>query len=88
MDERVDLLVKVSITLFMLSAWVDMGLRLNLREALKGLRNMRFVVLSVLWGYILFPALGYLLTKVILLMLLDLSFLKNVYKTGLLDVLG
>ncbi|MBP1600206.1 MAG: hypothetical protein H6Q06_357 [Acidobacteria bacterium] len=44
---------------------LDMGLRLKLREALGGLRNVRFVVLSGLWGFVLCPALAYLLTKVI-----------------------
>ena len=44
---------------------LDMGLRLKLQEALGGLRNVRFVVLSGLWGFVLCPALAYLLTKVI-----------------------
>jgi len=44
---------------------LDMGLRLNLREALGGLRNVRFVLQGVLWGFVLCPALAYLLTKII-----------------------
>src|SRR5512136_1486431 len=44
---------------------LDMGLKLKLREALGGLQNVRFVVLSVLWGFILCPALAYGLTKII-----------------------
>jgi len=44
---------------------LDMGLRLKLREAVDSLRNVRFVVLSLLWGFVLCPALGWLLTKII-----------------------
>src|SRR5512137_1089658 len=59
------LALKVSLVIFMVGNLLDMGLRLKLREALGGLRNVRFVVLSVLWGFVLCPALAYLLTKVI-----------------------
>ncbi|WON74339.1 hypothetical protein [Nitrosospira sp. Is2] len=41
------------------------GLRLNFQEALGALRNVRFALLSVLCGFVLCPALAYLLTKVI-----------------------
>jgi len=60
-----DLLLKVSLVIFMVGNLLDMGLRLKLWEALEGLRNARFVVLSVLWGFVLCPALAWLLTKVI-----------------------
>jgi len=43
----------------------DMGLRLNLRQAIDGLRNARFVVLTLMWGYVLCPGLAYLLTRVV-----------------------
>ncbi len=59
------LALKVSLVIFMAGNLLDMGLKLKLREAFAGLRNVRFVVLSVLWGFVLCPALGYLLTKVI-----------------------
>src|SRR4030042_6356654 len=68
MDQLFNLLVvvlKVSLVIFMVGNLLDMGLRLKLREALGALRNVRFVVLSVLWGFVLCPALAYLLTKVI-----------------------
>ena len=60
-----ELVLKVSLVIFMVGNLLDMGLRLKLREALEGLRNVRFVVLSVLWGFVLCPALAYLLTKFI-----------------------
>lgn len=60
-----NLALQVSLVIFMAGNLLDMGLRLKLKEALEGLRNVRFVVLSVLWGFVLCPALGYALTKVI-----------------------
>ncbi len=42
-----------------------MGLELKLADALAGLRNTRFVILSVLWGFILCPALAVLLTMML-----------------------
>jgi BASS family bile acid:Na+ symporter len=60
-----NLALKVSLVIFMVGSLLDMGLRLKLREALGGLKNVRFVVLSLLWGFVLCPALAYALTKVI-----------------------
>lgn len=65
MAELLQILLKLSIVIFMVGNLLDMGLRLNLREALRALRNVRFVVLSVVCGFVLCPALAYLLTKVI-----------------------
>ena len=65
MPEILQILLKISLVMFMVGNLLDMGLRLKLREALGGLRNVRFVVLSGLWGFVLCPALAYLLTKVI-----------------------
>jgi bile acid:Na+ symporter, BASS family len=63
--EKLQILLNLSVVIFMVGNLLDMGLRLNLKEALGGLRNVRFVVMSVLWGFILCPALAYGLTKVI-----------------------
>ncbi|PTR17346.1 BASS family bile acid:Na+ symporter [Nitrosospira sp. Nsp2] len=63
--EILPILLKLSIVIFMVGSLLDMGLRLNLQDALGALRNVRFVVLSVLCGFVLCPALAYLLTKVI-----------------------
>jgi len=59
------ILLKLSLVIFMVGNLLEMGLRLNLREALGALRNVRFVILSVLCGFILCPALAYFLTKAI-----------------------
>ena len=44
---------------------LDMGLLLKLREAIAALRDVRFVTLSLLWGFILLPGLAYLVTVVV-----------------------
>jgi bile acid:Na+ symporter, BASS family len=60
-----DSVLKITLVLFMAGNLLDMGLKLRLQEALGGLRNVRFVVWSLLWGFVLCPALAYALTKVI-----------------------
>jgi bile acid:Na+ symporter, BASS family len=68
MHEASDILnavLKLTLVIFMVGNLLDMGLRLKLQDAFAGLRNLRFVVLSLLWGFVLLPALAVLLTHVI-----------------------
>ncbi len=65
MDAMLQKLLGITIVIFMVGNLLDAGLRLKLKQALGGLRNVRFVVLSLLWGFVLCPALAYALTKVI-----------------------
>ena len=58
-------LVNVTLAVYMSLNMFDMGLRLNRREAIEGLRNARFVVLTLMCGYVLCPGLAYLLTRVV-----------------------
>ena len=58
-------LVNVTLAVYMSLNMFDMGLRLNRREAIEGLRNARFVVLTLMWGYLLCPGLAYLLTRIV-----------------------
>jgi BASS family bile acid:Na+ symporter len=51
--------------IFMVGSLLDVGLRLNVFEALAALRNLRFVVTSFLLCFVLGPALAVLLTKII-----------------------
>jgi BASS family bile acid:Na+ symporter len=44
---------------------LEVGLRLNVAEAFAALRDARFVVLTLLWCFVLGPALAVLLTEVI-----------------------
>lgn len=52
-------LLKVTLVIFMVGNLLDMGLRLRLAEALRDLRNVRFVLASLAWGFVLLPALAY-----------------------------
>jgi bile acid:Na+ symporter, BASS family len=58
-------LLKISLAIFMAGNLLDMGLRLNPRDAVGGLRNLRFVTYALLWGFVLGPALAYAITRVI-----------------------
>ena len=65
MTETLTILLKITLMLFMVGNLLDLGLRLDLKVALRGFRDVRFITLTVVWGFILCPALGYLLAKVI-----------------------
>lgn len=56
-----DIVLKITLVIFMFGNMLDLGLRLDLRKALQGLRDVRFVALTLVWGYVVCPALGYLL---------------------------
>ena len=49
MSEALQKILNITLVIFMVGNLLDMGLRLNLREALGGLGNVRFVVQSVVW---------------------------------------
>src|SRR5512135_870993 len=58
-------LMNVTIVIFMVGNLLEVGLRLRVAEALAALRNARFVALTLLWCFVLGPALAVLLTKLI-----------------------
>ena len=65
MTEILQKLLTITIVIFMVGNLLEVGLRLNIAEAVSALRNVRFVVQSFLWCFILGPALAILLTKII-----------------------
>jgi len=65
MADLLTVLLKISLVIFMAGNLLDMGLRLNPRDALRGLRNIRFVVYTLLWGFVLCPALAYVITRLL-----------------------
>jgi BASS family bile acid:Na+ symporter len=65
MSEVLMIPLKITIVIFMAGNLLDLGLRLDLKAALKGLRDVRFVTLSLLWAFVLCPALAWGLTQVI-----------------------
>lgn len=58
MPESFDLALKIALVIFMAGNLLDMGLRLDPRAALGGLRDTRFVIYTLLWGFVLSPALA------------------------------
>ena len=65
MDAIWTLLFKISLAIFMAGSLLEMGLRLNLPDALRGLRSVRFVVYTLLWSFVICTALAYAITLVI-----------------------
>ena len=65
MTELLPILLKVTIIIFMAGNLIELGLRLDLAKAMTGLRDLRFVTLSLLWAFVLCPALAYLLGVVL-----------------------
>jgi bile acid:Na+ symporter, BASS family len=65
MEQTLQLILKVTLVIFMIGNLLDMGLRLKLSEAWAGLRNPRFVFFSLLWGFIVCPGLAWLLARFI-----------------------
>jgi BASS family bile acid:Na+ symporter len=57
-------LMNVTIVIFMVGNLLEVGLRLNVAEALAALRNARFVLLTIMWCIVLGPALAVLLTMI------------------------
>ena len=65
MSDTLNLLFKISLAIFMAGSLLEMGLRLNLADAIRGLRSARFVVYTLLWSFVICPALAYGITLVI-----------------------
>ena len=65
MTETLLVPLKITVVIFMAGNLLDLGLRLNLKAALGGLKDVRFVTLSLLWAFVLCPAVAYGLTLVI-----------------------
>jgi BASS family bile acid:Na+ symporter len=57
--------MSITIVIFMVGNLLEVGLRLHVAEAFGALRNVRFVVTSLVWCFVLGPALAGLLTKII-----------------------
>jgi BASS family bile acid:Na+ symporter len=65
MKELWPLLFKITLAIFMAGSLLEMGLRLNLQDAFRGLRSFRFVAYTLVWSFILVPALAYGITLVV-----------------------
>jgi bile acid:Na+ symporter, BASS family len=58
------LLFKISLAVFMAGSLLEMGLRLSLRDAPRGLRSLRFGGLGLAWSFILCPVLAWGISRV------------------------
>jgi BASS family bile acid:Na+ symporter len=65
MIETATVLMKISLVVFMAGNLLDMGLRLNPANAVRGLRDVRFVLHTLFWGFVVGPAVALLITRVI-----------------------
>ena len=65
MEQVLQRIQTVTIVIFMVGNLLEVGLRLQLAAAIAALRNLRFLLTSVLWCFVLGPAIAVLLTKVI-----------------------
>lgn len=59
------IVLKISLVIFMAGNLLEMGLKLNPKDALQGLRDVRFVMYTLVWGFIIGPALAYAITRII-----------------------
>ena len=61
----IETIFNIVVVIFTVGNLAAMGLELNVREAIKAVRNARFVALIFVWSWVVGPALAYLLTKVL-----------------------
>jgi bile acid:Na+ symporter, BASS family len=57
--------LKITVIIFMAGNLLELGLRLDMKKAMAGLRDVRFVSISLLWAFVICPALSYLLGVVL-----------------------
>lgn len=65
MTEFLAVLLKIALVVFMAGNLLDMGLRLVPQDALRGSQNIRFVAYTLLFGFVLGPAVALAITRVI-----------------------
>jgi len=60
-----EMMLKISLVIFMAGNLMEMGLRLDVEDGLRGLRNIKFVAYTLLSGFLVGPALAYLVTLIV-----------------------
>ena len=56
---------QVLVVLYTVTNMASLGLELSLRETMKSLRSVRLVALTLVWGWVVGPAIAVLITKVL-----------------------
>jgi len=59
MTETLSMALNITVIIYMIGNLLDLGFMLDVRKAMAGLRDVRFVTLSLLWAFVLCPALAY-----------------------------
>jgi BASS family bile acid:Na+ symporter len=59
MTETLTMWLSITVVIYMIGNLLDLGFNLDVRKAMAGLRDVRFVTLSLLWAFVLCPALAY-----------------------------
>jgi len=65
LGEILFLALKIFATAATFLSLLDIGLQLEIKETIVGIRNPRFTLFTLFWGFILGPAIAYLLTLVL-----------------------
>lgn len=65
MSDNLAKFLDVTLVIFMAGNLLGMGLEVALNETRGALRNIRFLLLTLVWSFVLCPALAYLLAKII-----------------------
>jgi BASS family bile acid:Na+ symporter len=65
MEQLLAKIQSITIVIFMVGNLLEVGLRLNVAEAVAALRNARFVAFTLVWCFVIGPALAVLLTHLI-----------------------
>ena len=65
MEDALQIALKVSIVIFMAGNLLAMGLVLRIPDVLRGLRDFRFVLLSLFLGFGFFPAVAWLIVRLV-----------------------
>src|SRR5579859_3037642 len=58
-------LFNIVVVIFTVANLGAMGLELNVREALRALRNTKFVILVFVWSWVVGPVLAYVITRIL-----------------------
>jgi BASS family bile acid:Na+ symporter len=61
----IDQIYKLAVVIFTVSNLAAMGLEINKTEAFQALKNYKFILLILVWGWVVGPAVALLLTRII-----------------------
>jgi BASS family bile acid:Na+ symporter len=56
---------KIVVVLYSVSNLLSLGIELNLKETIRSLKSFRLIILTLFWGWVVCPALAYLITIIL-----------------------